>query len=157
VPALKPETSAGVIAPPPLIFLTGLGLGFALEALLPGSEVPAAVRWVLGPALLLLGLALALSFVRVFERAGTAVEPWKPTTAIVTGGPYRFSRNPGYLGMALTYVGIALLAGALWPLATLVPTLAVVNWGVIVREERYLERLFGEEYLTYKARVRRWI
>ena len=154
---MKPESSAGVIAPPPLIFVTGLGLGLALEALLPGSEVPAAVRWVLGPALLLLGLALALSFVRVFERAGTAVEPWKPTTAIVTDGPYRFSRNPGYLGMALAYIGIALLADALWPLATLVPTLAVVTWGVIVREERYLERLFGEEYAAYKARVRRWI
>jgi protein-S-isoprenylcysteine O-methyltransferase Ste14 len=147
----------GVLAPPPLIFLAGLALGFGLEALLPSAALPGALRWPLGAALLLGGIALALAFESRFRRAGTAVEPWKPTTAIVTSGPYRFTRNPAYAGMALAYAGIAILAGALWPLATLVPTLIVIDRTVIAREERYLERKFGEEYTGYKARVRRWV
>ena len=147
----------GVVAPPPLIFLGGLGLGFVLEALLPSADIPDAVRWPLGVPLVLAGLALALSFVRAFARKHTAVEPWKPTTAIVTDGPYRVTRNPGYLGMALTYAGIAVLASALWPFATLLPTLMVIDRGVIAREERYLEAKFGAEYTGYRARVRRWI
>ena len=155
--ALKPETSAGVVAPPPLIFTLGLAAGFGLEALLPGTHVPDALRWPLGALLVLAGAALNASFVARFRRAGTRIEPWEPTTAIVTDGPYRFTRNPGYLGMALISAGIALLADALWPLAALAVTIAVIDRGVIVREERYLERLFGAEYVAYKARVRRWL
>ena len=154
---MKPETSAGVVAPPPLIFLVGLAAGFALEALLPGTDVAAAVRWPLGVLLVLGGAALQASFIRLFARAGTRIEPWEPTTAIVTNGPYRLTRNPAYLGFTLLYAGIALLSDALWPFATLVPTLVVMHVGVILREERYLARLFGDEYLSYKARVRRWI
>jgi protein-S-isoprenylcysteine O-methyltransferase Ste14 len=149
--------TAGVVAPPPLIFLAGLAVGFGLEALLPGASLPGAVRWVLGGVLVVAGLALLASFNTSFSRKGTAVEPWKPTTAIVTGGPYRLTRNPAYLGMALVYVGIALLAEALWVLAPLPVVLAVIDRGVIAREERYLERKFGREYLDYKGTVRRWI
>lgn len=149
--------TAGVVAPPPLIYLAGLAVGFALEALLPGSSVPAAVQWGLGGVLVVAGVALLLSFNTAFSRMGTAVEPWKPTTAIVTTGPYRITRNPAYLGMALVYVGVALMSDALWVLAPLPVVLAVVDRGVIAREERYLERKFGQEYLDYKRRVRRWI
>jgi protein-S-isoprenylcysteine O-methyltransferase Ste14 len=147
----------GVVAPPPLVYLTGLAAGFGLEALLPSASLPGALRWPLGGALLLGGLALARSFVAAFHRADTAVHPGRPTTAIVTSGPYRLTRNPGYLGMTLVYAGIAVLSGALWPFATLVPTLILVDRGVIAREERYLERKFGAEYLRYKAKVRRWL
>ena len=149
--------TAGVVAPPPLIYLAGLAVGFALEALLPGSSVPAAIQWGLGGVLVVAGVALLLSFNTAFSRKGTAVEPWKPTTAIVTTGPYRLTRNPAYLGMALVYVGVALMSDALWVLAPLPVVLAVVDRGVIAREERYLERKFGQEYVDYKSRVRRWI
>jgi protein-S-isoprenylcysteine O-methyltransferase Ste14 len=149
--------SAGVVAPPPLIFLGGLAIGFGLEALLPGSSVPDAVQWTLGGLLLVAGLTLLVSFNSLFNRHDTAVEPWKPTTAIVTTGPYRFTRNPAYLGMALVYMGIALMASALWVLLPLPVVLAVMNNGVIKREERYLERKFGTEYLDYKSRARRWV
>jgi protein-S-isoprenylcysteine O-methyltransferase Ste14 len=148
--------SPGVIAPPPLIFLAGLAVGFGLEAVLPSASVPAGIRW-LGCAPILAGVVLQASFVRAFRRADTNIVPVKPTTAIVTGGPYRITRNPGYLGMALVYVGIALLAGALWPLASLVVVLLVVDRAVIAREERYLEGKFGQEYLDYKRRARRWL
>jgi protein-S-isoprenylcysteine O-methyltransferase Ste14 len=154
--AERPDT-AGVVAPPPLIYLAGLAVGFGLEALLPGGSLPGALRWGLGAALVLAGAALLASFNALFHRHETAVEPWKPTTAIVTTGPYRFTRNPAYLGMALVYVGIALLADAPWVLAPLPFVLAVIDRGVIAREERYLERKFGREYLDYKQRVRRWV
>ena len=154
----EPEQDiAGVVAPPPLIFLAGLIVGFALEALLPGVDLPAAVEWVLGALLVVAGLGLLLWFNTLFNRTGTAVEPWKPTTAIVTTGPYRFTRNPAYLGMALTYVGIAVMSSAMWVLLPLPVVLAVIDRGVIAREERYLERKFGEEYLAYKRSVRRWL
>jgi protein-S-isoprenylcysteine O-methyltransferase Ste14 len=149
--------TAGVIAPPPLIYLAGLAVGFGLEALLPDASLPGALRWVLGGVLVVAGAVLLASFNTAFTRKGTAVEPWKPTTAIVTTGPYRLTRNPAYLGMALVYIGIALLAGAVWVLVPLPIVLAVIDRAVIAREERYLERKFGREYLDYKAGVRRWL
>ena len=152
-----PKDTAGVIAPPPLIYLSGLAVGFGLEALLPGGSLPAAVRWGGGGVLVLAGAALLASFNTAFTRKGTAVEPWKPTTAIVTTGPYRLTRNPAYLGMTLVYIGIAVLANALWVLVPLPVVLVVIDRGVIAREERYLERKFGREYIEYKACVRRWM
>jgi protein-S-isoprenylcysteine O-methyltransferase Ste14 len=149
--------TAGVVAPPPLIFLGGLAVGFGLEALLPSASLPGALRWVLGGLLLVAGLTLLGSFNAAFRRKDTAVEPWKPTTAIVTSGPYRLTRNPAYLGMALVYLGIVLLSESLWVLVPLPFVLAVIDRGVIAREERYLERKFGAEYTDYKTRVRRWI
>jgi protein-S-isoprenylcysteine O-methyltransferase Ste14 len=156
-PTESERDTAGVVAPPPLIYLAGLAVGFGLEALLPGADVPAAVQWGLGGLLVVAGIALLASFNVAFSRKGTAVEPWKPTTAIVTTGPYRLTRNPAYLGMAVLYVGIAVMSSALWVLLPLPVVLTVVDRLVIAREERYLERRFGLEYLDFKAGVRRWI
>jgi protein-S-isoprenylcysteine O-methyltransferase Ste14 len=147
----------GIIAPPPLIYVAGLAIGFVLEALLPSPSTPDALAWALGSALLTGGVALAVSFVASFRRARTPVNPGAATTSIVTTGPYRLSRNPGYLGMAMAYAGIAVLSGALWAFAALLPTLILIDRGVIAREERYLERKFGDEYLRYKNRTRRWL
>ena len=148
--------TAGVIAPPPVIYLGFLGLGFVLEGLLPGAELPGWAQW-LGAAVIAAGVALMLSFERAFKRAGTEANPYRPSTALATDGPYRFSRNPGYLGMAITYIGITLAAEAPWALVMLVPATMVIRYGVIAREERYLEGLFGEQYLSYKRNTRRWI
>jgi protein-S-isoprenylcysteine O-methyltransferase Ste14 len=148
---------SGVIAPPPLIFLAGLAVGFGLEALLPGSSVPDALSWIVGGLLLLAGLVLLFFFEREFQRRKTPANPWRPTTAIATDGPYRLTRNPAYVGMALVYLGIALLSQALWVLVPLPFVLAIIDRGVIAREERYLERKFGDEYVGYKRGVRRWV
>jgi protein-S-isoprenylcysteine O-methyltransferase Ste14 len=145
-----------VIAPPPVIYLGFLGLGFVLEGLLPGAELPGWAQW-LGAAVVAAGVALMLSFERAFKRAGTEANPYRPSTALATDGPYRFSRNPGYLGMAITYIGITLAAEAPWALVMLAPATLVIRYGVIAREERYLEGLFGEQYLSYKRNTRRWI
>jgi protein-S-isoprenylcysteine O-methyltransferase Ste14 len=147
----------GVIAPPPLIYLGGLAVGFGLEALLDSPSVPGAVAWPVGAALMVTGGVLARSFFRSFGRAGTPVSPYSTPTTLVTTGAYRLGRNPGYLGMALVYTGIAMTAGALWALAPLVVVLVLIDRGVIVREERFLERKFGEDYLRYKRRTRRWL
>jgi protein-S-isoprenylcysteine O-methyltransferase Ste14 len=97
------------------------------------------------------------TFVRAFGRAGTPMDPGSPSQAIVTDGPYRMTRNPAYLGMALTYTGIAIVSSAPWALVPLPVVIAVIDRGVIAREERYLERKFGARYTDYKRRVRRWV
>ena len=147
----------GVIAPPPLIYLGGLAVGFGLEALFYSPSVQGAVAWPVGAVLMVTGGALARSFFHGFGRAGTPVSPYNTPTKLVTTGAYRLSRNPGYLGMALAYAGIAVMARALWALAPLVVVLVLIDRGVIAREERFLERKFGEDYLRYKRRTRRWL
>ena len=149
--------TAGVAVPPPLLYILGLGIGLALDALLPSASLPRVGAWSVGGALVVAGLGLAAAFFAAFRRARTPVDLRKPTSAIVTTGPYRVSRNPGYLSLTLIYAGIAILASALWALATLIATLAVVDHAVVRREERYLEHRFGDEYLRYRARVRRWL
>ena len=105
----------GVVAPPPLIYLAGLALGFALEARLPSRRLRGVRVRAAGLPLAVGGLSLAGEFVMTFRRAGTPVDPRRAATVLVTHGPYRFTRNPAYLGMALLYSGITLLRGALWP------------------------------------------
>src|SRR6185437_783921 len=109
------------------------------------------------PLIYLGGAGLARAFFRALVGGGTTVSPYSASKALVSSGPYRFSRNPGYLGMALVFAGISLMTSSVWALVALVPTLAVIEFGVIHREERYLERTFGEEYRAYRARVRRWL
>ena len=155
-PSIGRDT-AGVIAPPPLVYLGGLAAGFALRSALPATRVRPAVRWPVGGALLAIGGTLMGSFVRAFARAGTPVSPYSASTALVTTGPYRISRNPAYLGMALVYTGIAVSAEALWALAPLPAVLAVIDRGVIAREERYLDGMLGDEYRRYKQQTRRWL
>jgi protein-S-isoprenylcysteine O-methyltransferase Ste14 len=149
--------TAGVIAPPPLIFLAALGAGFRLDRRIGRGSLPLKFRVPVGAAALVAGTSLMRSFVQAFARAGTPLDPYKPSEAIVTEGPYRLTRNPAYLGMTLTYAGISLLSDSPWALVPLPAAVAVVDRGVIVREERYLERKFGAPYLDYKRRVRRWI
>ena len=102
-------------------------------------------------------LALFVWAIVTIRKAGTQVETVKPTTAIVADGPYRFTRNPIYLGMMLSLIGLAIAFNTLWLLIALVPFYFVIRHGVVAREEAYLERKFGSVYLDYKQRVRRWI
>lgn len=147
----------GVIAPPPLTYAGALAIGLLANWMYPVPFLPRGLSRVLGWPLIAGGLAIGYLGIREMKQAGTNVDPREPTTAIVTNGPYRFTRNPLYLSMTLIYGGITTLANAL-PAALLLPVvLHVMRRGVIEREERYLEGKFGDEYLDYKARVRRWI
>jgi protein-S-isoprenylcysteine O-methyltransferase Ste14 len=153
----RPDT-AHVLAPPPVLFLGALVLGGVLQWLwpLPGFAGRLPLR-VVGGALIVLGLALSAAVVRHFARAKTPVTPLKETERLVVSGPYRFSRNPDYLGQTLLAAGLALVLALPWALLALIPTLLLVRYGVIAREERYLERRFGEEYRALCRRVRRWL
>lgn len=148
---------AGVVAPPPLIFMIPGIAGILLGWAFPFHLWPRAFGLVLGGAFVVLGIALFFWAIPRFARAGTSVVPYRPTTAIIVTGPYNLSRNPIYMAMALLYVGISFMAETVWPLLLLPFVLIVVQRGVIAREERYLERKFGNEYLSYKSRVRRWL
>ena len=110
-----------------------------------------------GAALMAASLLLFGYAVKLFRAAGTPVPARKPTTAIVTTGPYRITRNPIYLAFSLLQLGLALLVGSWWLLATLVLAFALMHWIVVPREERYLEARFGDEYRRYKASARRWL
>lgn len=147
----------GVIAFPPALYAGTLFAGLLLHLLFPIYLLPRSVAIVLGAAIIFVAGLIAISAIRAMRRASTAVNPSLPTTAIVSGGVFAFSRNPIYLSFTLLYCGIALLFNSLWAFLFLPPLIAVVHTGVIKREENYLEQKFGDEYLRYKARVRRWI
>ncbi len=148
---------SGVRIPPPLIYVAGFFVGVALELTFPIGALPLGVG--LAGALIGGGLWLALdgSAMMLFRRAGTSMVPMRPTTALVTSGPYRVTRNPMYVGMACLYLGLALSLGVIWALALLPIVLLMVDRLVIVREESYLEARFGVEYREYTSRVRRWL
>ncbi len=149
----------GVIAPPPLLFLGALATGAALDFGLVRVSTGLPGWFRLGVCAVLVAATVALlggAFGR-FRRAGTHVEPWRPSTALVTDGVYRRTRNPIYLGMALAYVGLALALDSVVALVLLAPLLALLQIGVVAREERYLERKFGDDYRRYRASVRRWL
>jgi protein-S-isoprenylcysteine O-methyltransferase Ste14 len=146
-----------VRVPPPLIFLSGLLLGWAAEAVVATPNLRGTVRLVVLIVLLVAGGVLGAGALRRFVQQHTAAEPWKPSSSLVTSGPYRFTRNPMYLGMACLYLGLALVFGLLWAVALLPVVLVVIDRQVIAREERYLQRRFGQDYLDYQQQVRRWL
>lgn len=151
------KDAPGVVAPPPLIYAVGLLLGLALDSIFPVAVLPDTAQYVAGLVLIGAAIPIAVSVLRRFKRAGTNLDVRKPTTVIVTTGPFRYSRNPVYVGLSLLYAGIGIAADSLWVLGLLAPVLLVMHHGVILREERYLERKFGADYLRYKANVRRWL
>ncbi len=149
--------TAAVIAPPPLIYVSILIVGVLLNFVLPYLILPGALNLISGLPLIAIGFVLVVSAVWVMHRANTSPDPSEPVRAIVTVGPFQYVRNPIYLGFTLIYLGIGIALNA-WLVLLLLPlALITIHFGVIAREEKYLERRFGNEYLQYKARVRRWI
>lgn len=151
--------SPGVIFPPPLLFCFTLGLGLLIEYFVLRIPMTAreTLRYTIAAPLFVIGGLLIAVALGLFWRANTRPEPWQPSTAIVTGGVYRFTRNPMYLGMALAYAAAAVALDSGISLLLLVPLIGVVHIAVIGREERYLMGKFGNEYLRYKERVRPWL
>jgi protein-S-isoprenylcysteine O-methyltransferase Ste14 len=153
----RPDTPS-ILAPPPFIFLGALALGLILQALRPRPLfVHALALRITGGSLLLGGLALSGAVVRHFRQVGTPVSLRRPSRHLVVSGPYRFSRNPDYLGQALAVAGLAFLLNAAWVCLAVLPALLLVRYGVIAREEQYLDHRFGEEYRRYRRHVRRWL
>jgi protein-S-isoprenylcysteine O-methyltransferase Ste14 len=151
------QDNPGGWVPPPLTYLLTLLLGLVLDRRFHVPFLPHEVARVLGWPLVGGGMALATWFIRTMRSADTTLDVNKPVTSLVQDGPFRYSRNPGYLSLAMIYAGIAILRNALLAILFLPLLLVVTQRELIEREERYLERTFGEEYRVYKRRVRRWV
>ena len=152
---------AQVRIPPPILFALCLIVGWCLDQgqswlILPATD-GYGPRVALSGALILLGLGLILYCARQFKRAQTPIEPWRPTSSVITNGPYRYSRNPIYLGFAIAGVGFALAFNTCWMLFSVLAFVLIANKHVIEKEEGYLEGKFGESYSNYRRETRRWL
>ncbi len=148
----------GVLVFPPVLVGGTLGIGLLLQRFRPWHlSIPETARIVLAAALLTVAAAIGLWSERTMHGAGTNIDPGKPSTTVVTSGPFRFTRNPLYLFLRGIYLGVTVAVATVWPLLFLVPVFLVLHFGVVLREERYLEAKFGEPYRAYTARVRRWL
>lgn len=152
-----PPSSPGVTVPPPVLYVVGFLAGVVLEAVASTPDPPLPVAILVGIAGLVVWVLLDPGAMREFSRAGTEVAPSRASTTVVTTGPYRWTRNPMYLGMAVLHAALAAAFGVLWALLTLVVVMVVIDRLVVAREERYLRSAFGQQYADYQQRVRRWL
>ena len=149
-----------IVALPPLIWIGALLLSLLLEWLLPPGLLPpplSPAAGVPGAVVLAAGIAIAIAGAVAFRRAGTNVHPRHPALVLVETGPYRFTRNPMYLGLLLALPGIGLIASLDWSIPMMLPLWLVLHHGVVLREEAYLSAKFGAPYDEFRARTRRWL
>ena len=147
----------GIKVPPPLIYLLPLVLGSVLDTRAHVPFLTHRTARALGWPLIGVGVMLNGWFLKTIRGADVPIRTDKPVPRLSTEGPFRYSRNPSYLALAMIYAGIAVVRNSLWAILLLPLVVVVIQREVIGREERYLERTFGEEYLDYKGRVRRWV
>lgn len=148
---------AEVVTLPPFIYLAGFAIGVTTHLAVPVGFLPPRLSAWIGAALILTASAIGLSAVRAMRRANTPFDVRQSTTTLVTAGAFGLTRNPGYLSLSLLYLGFAAIVDSIWIVFMLAPVLVLMHWGIIRPEEEYLERKFGDAYLAYKHRVRRWI
>jgi protein-S-isoprenylcysteine O-methyltransferase Ste14 len=153
------EKGAHVYFPPPLVFLGGLLLGVFVHRVIDPAPVPVdrMISVISGLLIILIGLGLIVSARMHFIRTGQSVIPWKPTPSLIIKGPYRFTRNPMYVGLTLVLIGLGLALNNRWISAFAIPALLIVHVIAVLPEERYLSEKFGESYIAYLRRVRRYL
>lgn len=157
MPTAPLKDHAGVIAPAPVLYGVAFAVGFTAEIIAPTQLLSFPVSAWLGFSFIVVAIALVVSAFKALTQAHTAFDARKSTTKIVTTGAFRFSRNPTYLSLTLLLIGIAFAISSLWVLVSVVPAVAATQWGVILREERYLKEKFGARYSGYASKVRRWL
>lgn len=151
------KKGAAVKVPPPLIVLSVLLLAFALNYLIPFKIPHSSVLELAGYTLVGISLLIIVVTSRSFRRLNTHIEPWKPTTKIITTGFFAISRNPVYLALCVACIGAGMIIQSWWVVFSAIPAALLLYHLVIKREEAYLEKKFGEAYVQYKTRVRRWL
>ncbi len=156
-----PNDNPGVIMPPPLILLGFLVAGAGLEFLAPLSLLPpfrpGSPMFIGGLGIIVLAIGLALWAIRTFSRAGTNIPTHKAALGVVSEGPYRFTRNPMYMGMQILLIGVGVMFSSEWHIISWPLFFMILKYGVVLREERYMEKKFGDEYRELLERTRRWI
>lgn len=146
-----------MIAWPPLVFLGCAAAGGLLQFIFPLRVMKYSVSLSFGIVLAVVSVSLAIWAVRVMKAAGTNVRPDRPALTIVRSGPYQFTRNPMYLSLCLLQLALGFALDGWIPLLFIIPLVLILHFGVILREESYLETKFGEPYLAFKREVRRWV
>jgi protein-S-isoprenylcysteine O-methyltransferase Ste14 len=149
--------NAGVRVPPPAFYALAVLVGYLLNQRWPFPISSSAFVQALAWLLVAVWLLLTITSFSNFRRSRTSIVPIRPATALVITGPYRFTRNPMYVALAVLTAALGLFLDNWWPIALLVPVLFVVRAFVIAPEERYLKRRFGADYVAYTQRVRRWL
>ncbi len=151
------EKGAAVKFPPPLLFLLLILIAYSFHYLYPLTLGLSLVGKYLGTLIILSAIGMVVYISRIFSRAKTSIEPWKPTTALISTGVYAYSRNPIYTLFCFITIGIGVFLNSLWVFVSFIPAAMLVYLIAIKKEEIYLEKKFGEEYLLYKRKVRRWL
>ena len=150
------KDTPGIIPPPPIYgcaFLVGLGL----DSLSPFPVLPDLAQYWVGGVVIALSFVLIALVLRKFVRAKTNFSSHSPSSALITSGPFRYSRNPAYLSLSMLFVGIGIVVDSVWILGLGIVAVLITHYAVILREEAYLERKFGDEYRTHLVNVRRWL
>jgi protein-S-isoprenylcysteine O-methyltransferase Ste14 len=151
------KRGAAVKFPPPLIFLGFILCACLIHLYWPVSFPSSTILKFIGVVVIILGLAVVIAASRIFKKVDTNIEPWKPTSKIVSNGVFAYSRNPIYMAFCLVPIGVGFIVGSYWILMSFFPAAITVYFVAIKKEEIYLEQKFGDEYLTYKSNVRRWV
>lgn len=144
-------------APPPTIFGVAFLAGLGFDFIYPLPRTPLWLQLISGTAIIALGILLIRSSMQCIDRAGATYDPYAPSTVLVTSGIYQYTRNPGYLGLAVIQLGLALMIDSPWIAFTTVVAVVVISQFVIKLEEEKLSRTFGQDYQDYLGKVRRWI
>ncbi|MGY8813898.1 MAG: methyltransferase family protein [Gammaproteobacteria bacterium] len=153
----KDEKGAAVRFPPPLIFILLILLAYEIHYFYPVNlGVVIGLKYA-GVVIVLFALGLIFYISRIFTKVETNIEPWKPTTTIISTGLFAYSRNPIYVAFCLVPIGMGIFLNSFWVLCSFLPSAFIVNFVVVKKEEAYLEKKFGAEYQQYKNRVRRWL
>ena len=152
-----PPDHAGVAFHPPILLVAFLLLGFVLRAIVPLSFAPEQSVALIGPIIVVMSFAMFFWAIATMRRSGGSIPTGEPTDVIVRTGAYRYSRNPIYASMVALLIGVGVWGNTLWLIGLAVLAAYLLWWGVISREEGYLERKFGSDYTSYKSRVRRWL
>ncbi len=154
----RPPDHTGIRIIPPFVFVAALAIAFCLDWLWPARVgLPDILRWLIGAILIVAPFLVLPSVFAAFRRAGSEYDVRRVPGGLVTEGAFRYSRNPGYVLMVGFCAGVGLAANNPWVFLALVPAILVVHYSVVLKEEAVLEKQFGQDYLDYKRRVRRWI
>jgi len=151
------KSGASVKFPPPLVFLTLILAAYGGHHFWPMRLGSLSGFKTIGVVIVIMGFCIAILAFRSFKRAKTNIEPWKPTTKIVSTGIFAYSRNPIYGALCLITIGTGAFFNSVWILLSFIPSAVIIYYIAIKKEEVYLEEKFGKEYLHYKNKVRRWL
>lgn len=153
----KIPDKAGVIIFPPLLYLITLALGITVSYFFPYKLLQSYLAVPIGMVVLIVGIVFLILSARTLIKNKTTVNPDGASTTIVKEGIFLFTRNPMYFSLTLIYIGTSIMLNAWASFFLIIPLLIIVQKGIIEREEKYLTRKFGDEYLSYKSKVSRWL